>query len=86
MKKYFGGVKFDIILYSTPPITFNNVIRYAKKMSGGKAMTYLMLKDIFPQNAVDMGMLSKMALRDFSTGYSERRRRSYTDCLIMSDV
>ncbi|MGN1229262.1 MAG: glycosyltransferase WbuB, partial [Prevotella sp.] len=30
LKRYFGGVKFDIILYSTPPITFNNVIRYAK--------------------------------------------------------
>lgn len=59
LKRHFGGVKFDVILYSTPPITFNNVIRYAKKASGGKAMTYLLLKDIFPQNAVDMGMLSK---------------------------
>ena len=57
-KKYFGSVKFDVILYSTPPITFNGVVEYAKKNSGGKAMTYLLLKDIFPQNAVDMGMLS----------------------------
>lgn len=63
MKKHFGGVKFDLILYSTPPITFNNVIRYAKRVSGGKAMTYLLLKDIFPQNAVDMGMLSKSGVR-----------------------
>ena len=59
IKKYFKGVKFDVILYSTPPITFNGVIEYAKKSSGNKAMTYLLLKDIFPQNAVDMGMLSK---------------------------
>ena len=59
LKKHFEGVSFDVILYSTPPITFNNVIRYAKRASGGKAMTYLLLKDIFPQNAVDMGMLSK---------------------------
>lgn len=58
-KKYFGSVNFDVILYSTPPITFNGVIAYAKKSSGNKAMTYLLLKDIFPQNAVDMGMLSK---------------------------
>lgn len=65
LKRFFGGVKFDIILYSTPPITFNNVIRYAKKMSGGRAMTYLMLKDIFPQNAVDMGMLSKTGTKGF---------------------
>lgn len=63
LKKYFGGVIFDVILYSTPPITFNDVIKYAKKDSGGKAMTYLLLKDIFPQNAVDMEMLSKKGVK-----------------------
>lgn len=63
LKKYFGSVKFDIILYSTPPITFNKVIKYAKKASDGKAMTYLLLKDIFPQNAVDMDMLSKTGVK-----------------------
>lgn len=63
LKKNFGNVKFDIILYSTPPITFNSVIKYAKMASGGKAMTYLLLKDIFPQNAVDMGMLSKAGIK-----------------------
>ena len=26
-------------------------------------MTYLLLKDIFPQNAVDMGMLSKTGIK-----------------------
>ena len=63
LKKYFQGVKFDLILYSTPPITFNNVIKYAKKVSGNKAITYLLLKDIFPQNAVDLGMLSKDGIK-----------------------
>lgn len=63
LKKYFQGVKFDLILYSTPPITFNNVIKYAKQVSGGKAITYLLLKDIFPQNAVDLGMLSKDGIK-----------------------
>lgn len=63
LKKFFGNVKFDVILYSTPPITFNSVIRYAKETSEGKAMTYLLLKDIFPQNAVDMGMLSKTGVK-----------------------
>lgn len=63
LKKYFGNVKFDIILYSTPPITFNNVIKYAKRISGNKAMTYLLLKDIFPQNAVDMEILSKIGVK-----------------------
>lgn len=60
--KYFRGVKFDLILYSTPPITFVNAIKFVRRQNPG-AMTYLMLKDIFPQNAVDMGMLSKGGLK-----------------------
>lgn len=62
LKKYFGDVKFDLILYSTPPITFTKVIKYAKKRNPN-ALSYLMLKDIFPQNAVDIGMLSKTGLK-----------------------
>lgn len=65
LKKYFQGIKFDLILYSTPPITFNNVIKYAKRESDGKAITYLLLKDIFPQNAVDLGMISKSGVKGF---------------------
>lgn len=57
LKKYWNDIKFDLVLYSTPPITFNNVIEYVKKKYGAKS--YLLLKDIFPQNAVDLGMFSK---------------------------
>lgn len=64
IKKYFAGVMFDLILYSTPPITFPKVIEYAKR-ANTKAKTYLLLKDIFPQNAVDMGMLTKTGLKGF---------------------
>ena len=62
IKRYFKGVNFDFILYSTPPITFPKVIEYAKK-ANPEAKTYLLLKDIFPQNAVDMGMLSKTGVK-----------------------
>ena len=62
IKEYFKGVAFDLILYSTPPITFPKVIEYARK-ANPKAKTYLLLKDIFPQNAVDMGMLSKNGVK-----------------------
>ena len=65
LKRYFGEVRFDLILYSTPPITFNNVIQYAKSSSGNNALSYLMLKDIFPQNALDMGMLRKTGVKGF---------------------
>lgn len=58
IKKYLKGVKFDLITYSTPPITFTNVVKYLKK-ENPNAISYLQLKDIFPQNAVDIGMMSK---------------------------
>jgi len=57
LKKYFSDTKFDLILYSTPPITFERVIKYIKKRDG--ATSYLLLKDIFPQNAIDLNLFSK---------------------------
>ena len=57
IRKYWKNIKFDLILYSTPPITFNRVISSVKRQC--EAKTYLLLKDIFPQNAVDLGMFSK---------------------------
>ena len=60
IKKYWKDIRFDLILYSTPPITFNRVISSQKKRC--KAKSYLLLKDIFPQNAVDLGMFSKRCL------------------------
>ena len=56
IKRYLPDVKFDLILYSTPPITFPKVIAYLKKRNP-QAMSYLLLKDIFPQNAVDIGLM-----------------------------
>lgn len=57
IKKYLKDITFDLILYATPPITFTAVIRYLQSRNP-KAVTYLLLKDIFPQNAVDLGMMS----------------------------
>lgn len=57
INKYYKKEKFDLILYSTPPITFEKVISFVKKRD--KAKTYLLLKDIFPQNAVDLKMFRK---------------------------
>ncbi|MDQ0150881.1 glycosyltransferase family 4 protein [Eubacterium multiforme] len=54
IKKYLKDKNFDLILYATPPVTFANVIEYLKKEYNCK--TYLMLKDIFPQNAIDIGL------------------------------
>lgn len=61
IKKYFKGIKFDLITYSTPPITLINVIKYLKR-NNNHAISYLQLKDIFPQNAVDIGMIKKTGI------------------------
>lgn len=62
IKRHLGGARFDLILYSTPPITFPKVIQYLKK-ANPQAKTYLLLKDIFPQNAVDLGMMSTTGVK-----------------------
>ena len=62
VRKYLSGIQFDLILYSTPPITFPKVIGFLKR-NNPRARTYLLLKDIFPQNAVDLGMMSKTGAR-----------------------
>lgn len=61
IKKHFKTVKFDLVLYCTPPITFLGAVEYVKKRD--QARTYLLLKDIFPQNAVDLGMLSTRGIK-----------------------
>ncbi len=58
--KYWSKTKFDLVLYPTPPITLDGVVRYIKQRD--QAKSYLLLKDIFPQNAVDIGLIKKGSL------------------------
>lgn len=60
ISKYLCKTKMDLIIYSTPPITFVNTIKWMKRHD--KCSTYLLLKDIFPQNAVDLAFFSKKSL------------------------
>jgi hypothetical protein len=73
VKRYFKNIKFDLVLYPTPPITLTGVVKYIKKRD--QAVTYLMLKDIFPQNAVDMQMLSKMGIKGFLYHYFRKKEK-----------
>lgn len=79
VKKYFSNVKFDLVLYSTPPITFTKVIKYIKKKDG--ARTYLLLKDIFPQNAVDMKMMSQTGIIYRFFRYKEKELYRVSDVI-----
>lgn len=87
LKKYFLNIKFNLIIYSTPPITFAKVIEYVKKRDNAK--TYLLLKDIFPQNAVDIGMMKKDGFlhRYFCAKEKELYRLSdYIGCMSQANV
>ena len=57
IRQYYADVKFDLVMYPTPPITHYQTVKFIKKRDG--ARSYLLLKDIFPQNAVDIGMMRK---------------------------
>lgn len=65
--QYFSDIKFDLILYATPPVTIAKTVKVLKKRD--KAITYLMLKDIFPQNAIDIGMLMQTGLKGMIAHY-----------------
>ena len=57
IRQYYADVKFDLVMYPTPPITHYQTVKFIKKRDG--AGSYLLLKDIVPQNAVDIGMMRK---------------------------
>lgn len=73
VKGYFENIKFDLVLYSTPPITLVSAIKYVKKRDNAK--TYLLLKDIFPQNAVDMGMMRTDGIKGFLYRHFRKQER-----------
>jgi len=60
IKKYFHNLKFDVILTPTPPITYLNTIKKLKKKN--KTKIYLILRDIFPQNAKDLRIIKNPIL------------------------
>lgn len=88
VKKYSVGVRNNLLLYSTPPVTFASVIKQIKR-SNPSIKTYLLLKDIFPQNAVDINLFSNSSL---IYKYFRRKERSlykvsdYIGCMSKANV
>ena len=88
IKKYLGNIKFDLITYSTPPITFTNVVNFLKKRNP-QAITYLQLKDIFPQNAVDIGMFDEKSVFNWYFRSKEKslyKASDYIGCMSPANV
>lgn len=90
IKKYFSKVKFDLIIYSTPPITLYSSIKYVKQRDNSK--TYLLLKDIFPQNAVDLEMMKKSGVKGLIYKYFRNKEKKlykisdYIGCMSQANV
>ncbi|MGY0837557.1 glycosyltransferase family 4 protein [Aerococcus urinaeequi] len=73
IKKYLSNIKFDLVMYSTPPITFEKIVSFIKNRDN--AITYLLLKDIFPQNAVDLNMIRKKSF--IHTFFKRKEKQLY---------
>lgn len=90
IKQYFSDVKFDMVMYSTPPINFSKAVEFVKKRDGAKS--YLLLKDIFPQNAVDLGMMTKAGVKGLIYKYFRRKEKrlyalsDYIGCMSEANV
>ncbi|MBP1924267.1 glycosyltransferase involved in cell wall biosynthesis [Sedimentibacter acidaminivorans] len=90
IKKYFDDVKFDLVLYSTPPITLQKAVEFVKLRD--QAKTYLLLKDIFPQNAVDLGILKTSGIKSLIYKYFRSKEErlykisDYIGCMSNANV
>lgn len=90
IKKYYADVRFDLLLYPTPPVTQVSTVKYVKKRDNAKS--YLLLKDIFPQNAVDIGMLRKTGVKGILYKYFRRVEKKlyqisdYIGCMSQANV
>lgn len=73
LKRFCADEHYDLVLYPTPPITLAGVVDWVKRRDG--ARTYLLLKDIFPQNAVDIGILSKTGLQGLIYRYFRAKEK-----------
>lgn len=69
-KAFFSGNHCDLIVFYSPTIFFGDLVRKLKAVWGCRA--YLVLRDIFPQWAVDAGVIKKGLL------YRYLRRKELT--------
>lgn len=73
IRKFYKNVRFDLIIMPTPPITLVSVAESVKRRD--HADFYLMLRDIFPQNAADLGMMNPNGF--FYNYFRRKEKRLY---------
>lgn len=71
IKKHLGNRSFDFILFESPPVTNAGLVEWAKNQFN--CPSYLMLKDIFPQNAVDLDIIKEKGILHSFFKYKEKK-------------
>jgi glycosyltransferase involved in cell wall biosynthesis len=87
LNQFYKEKSFDLIISPTPPITLVDLATKLKRKFG--AIFYLILRDIFPQNAVDLGFMKKEAYlhRYFSRKESKLYREAdYIGCMSQGNI
>lgn len=77
--KFYKGKTFDLVITPTPPITLVDLAAKLKKKMNAKF--YLILRDIFPQNAVDLGFMKKSGLLHKYFRLKEKKLYREADCI-----
>ena len=90
IKKYYSDIKFDLVMYPTPPVTQGKTVEYLKKRDG--SITYLVLRDIFPQNALDIGLMRNNGIKGLAYRYFRKKEEDlykisdYIGCMSEANV
>ncbi len=76
LRTYLPNEKFDLVLFATPPTTVYDLVEAVKRQTGAKS--YLLLKDIFPQNSLDLEMMSDTGVKSVLYRYFKTtEKRTY---------
>lgn len=82
-KKYLNNVQFDLIVSHTPFVSSRKIVLPLKKYFNCSA--HLILWDIFPQNAWDIGIIRNKALFNLFKRFEIKMLQAYDQIWCMSD-
>ncbi len=75
IRQHLKNRTYDLIVTPTPPITLTSLAKQCKKEYNAKLL--LVLRDIFPQNAVDLGLINP---RGFIYRYFRKMEKELYSC------
>jgi len=78
-KYYFQGNRHDFIIYYSPTIFWGELVKKLKKL--WEVPSYLILRDFFPQWAIDQGLIKQNSLIDKYFSYFEKKNYTVADTI-----